>query len=108
MLRGFAVIPSLSMHWPEACISCPESLKSMTTLLEEVRPRIETPFRTVYGNFIGSAWVPPINGRYFDNLSPVDGELLCRIPRSDGADVDAALDAAHAAKDKWAAVSPAE
>jgi len=87
----------------------------MSILLEEVRPHVETPartiqtpFRTVYGNFIGGAWVPPMNGRYFDNLSPVDGELLCRIPRSDSADVDAALDAAHAAKDKWAAVSPAE
>src|SRR6202451_3059337 len=87
----------------------------MSILLEEVRPHVETlartiktPFRTVYGNFIGGAWVPPMNGRYFDNLSPVDGELLCRIPRSDSADVDAALDAAHAAKDKWAAVNPAE
>jgi aldehyde dehydrogenase len=80
----------------------------MTPLLEEVRPRIDTPFRSLYGNFIGGAWLAPINGRYFDNLSPVDGQLLCRIPRSDSADVEAALDAAHAAKDKWAAVTPAE
>src|SRR5271154_5144330 len=80
----------------------------MSTVLEEVVPRIQTPFRTVYGNFIGGTWVPPLNGRYFDNRSPVDGELLCRIPRSDSADVDAALDAAHAAKEKWAAVAPAE
>jgi len=87
----------------------------MSTLLEEVRlpvetpsRKTETPFRRVYGNFIGGAWVPPMNGRYFDNLSPVDGELLCQIPRSDSADVEAALDAAHAAKDKWATVSPAE
>jgi aldehyde dehydrogenase len=49
-----------------------------------------------------------MNGRYFDNLSPIDGQLLCRIPRSDSQDVDLALDAAHAAKDKWAAVTPAE
>ncbi len=80
----------------------------MNSLLEEVSPRIETPFHTVYGNFIGGAWLPPVNGRYFDNLSPVNGELLCRIPRSDGEDVEAALDAAHAVKDKWAAVTPAE
>ena len=80
----------------------------MSTLLVEVSPRVETPFRNVYGNFIGGTWLPPINGRYFDNRSPVDGQLLCRIPRSDGADVEAALDAAHAAKDKWAAVTPAE
>src|SRR6202451_2998152 len=87
----------------------------MSILLEEVRPHVETlartiktPFHTVYGNFIGGAWVPPVNGRYFDNLSPIDGQLLCRIPRADSADVEAALDAAHAAKDKWASVSPAE
>jgi len=49
-----------------------------------------------------------MNGRYFDNLSPIDGQLLCRIPRSDSQDVELALDAAHAAKDKWAAVTPAE
>ena len=80
----------------------------MSTLLAEVRPLVASPFHTVYGNFIGGAWLPPLNGRYFDNLSPVDGQLLCRIPRSDSADVEAALDAAHAAKDKWAAVTPAE
>src|SRR5580704_14030124 len=80
----------------------------MSTLLVEVKPQIETPFHNVYGNFIGGAWVPPMSGRYFDNISPVDGRLLCRIPRSDSADVEAAVDAAHAAKDKWASVSPAE
>src|SRR6202051_2151685 len=80
----------------------------MSTLLVEVKPLIETPFHNLYGNFIGGTWVPPVSGRYFDNISPVDGRLLCRVPRSDSADVEAALDAAHAAKDKWGAVSPAE
>src|SRR5580692_6790726 len=80
----------------------------MSTLLVEVKPQIETPFHNSYGNFIGGSWIPPISGRYFDNISPVDGRLLCRIPRSDSADVEAALDAAHVAKDKWAAISPAE
>src|ERR1700730_7959598 len=94
--------------WREACSLYFERQKSMPTLLEEVKPRIATPFHTVYGNFIGGAWVPPISGRYFDNRSPIDGSLLCRIPRSDSADVEAALDAAHEAKDKWAAVSAAE
>src|SRR3984893_12984250 len=80
----------------------------MSTLLVEAKPLIETPFHNSYGNFIGGTWVPPVSGRYFDNISPVDGRLLCRVPRSDSADVEAALDAAHAAKDKWGAVSPAE
>src|ERR1700733_3147763 len=80
----------------------------MSTLLVEVKPQIETPFHNVYGNFIGGTWIPPMSGRYFDNISPVDGRLLCRVPRSDSADVEAALDAAHAAKDKWGAISAAE
>jgi aldehyde dehydrogenase len=80
----------------------------MTPLLEEISPRIDTPFHAVYGNFIGGAWLPPMGGRYFDNLSPVDGQLLCQVARSGSEDVEAALDAAHSAKDAWAAVTPAE
>ena len=80
----------------------------MSTLLVEVKPLVETPFHNLYGNFIGGTWVPPVSGHYFDNISPVDGRLLCRVPRSDSADVEAALDAAHAAKDKWGAISAAE
>jgi aldehyde dehydrogenase len=34
--------------------------------------------------------------------------VICKIPRSEAADIDAALDAAHAAKDAWGATSVAE
>lgn len=61
-----------------------------------------------YENFIGGQWVAPVAGRYMDNLSPVNGEVFCEVPRSDAADIDKALDAAHAAKTEWAATSPAE
>ncbi len=66
------------------------------------------PFKARYGNFIGGAWVEPVAGRYFDNPSPINGQVLCQVARSDAADVEAALDAAHAAKDAWGATSPAE
>ena len=66
------------------------------------------PFKARYGNFIGGAWVEPVAGRYFDNTSPVNGQVLCQVARSDAADVELALDAAHAAKDAWGATSPAE
>ena len=33
----------------------------------------------------------------FDNVSPINNEVICSVPRSDAKDVDAALDAAHAA-----------
>lgn len=39
---------------------------------------------------------------------PGDGEVFCEIPRSDEADVEKALDAAHAAAPGWAKLSPAD
>ncbi|MFC3034702.1 aldehyde dehydrogenase family protein [Pseudoalteromonas fenneropenaei] len=62
-------------------------------------------FKAEYHNYIGGQWVPPVNGQYFDNLSPVNGEVFCRIPRSDSADIELALDAAHAARDAWGTTS---
>src|SRR5512134_4205301 len=68
----------------------------------------KTPYATRYDNFIGGKWTPPLAGRYFDNPSPVDGLKLCEVARSDAGDVEAALDAAHAAKDAWGRTSAAE
>ncbi|MCI4676370.1 acetaldehyde dehydrogenase ExaC [Candidatus Mycolicibacterium alkanivorans] len=65
-------------------------------------------FAPRYENFIGGKWVPPVEGRYFDNPSPVDGQTFCEVPRSSAADIDLALDAAHAAADKWARTSATE
>ena len=48
-------------------------------------------FKEQYENFIGGEWIPPASAEYFDNISPVDGEVLTRIPRSNEADVDAAV-----------------
>jgi aldehyde dehydrogenase len=66
------------------------------------------PFKPRYDNYIGGAWRAPVAGRYFENPSPVNGAILCEVARSDAADVELALDAAHAAKDAWGATSPAE
>ncbi|MBF4488911.1 aldehyde dehydrogenase family protein [Psychrobacter sp. N25K4-3-2] len=65
-------------------------------------------FREKYDNFINGEWVAPINGEYFDNSSPIDGKTFCQIARSKEADVEAALDAAHAAKDAWGKTSVTE
>ena len=48
--------------------------------------------RDRYDNFIGGKWVAPVEGRYFDNPSPVTGQKLCQIARSSAADVELALD----------------
>jgi len=66
------------------------------------------PFKARYGNYIGGQWRAPINGTYFENVTPVTGKPCGEIPRSDKDDIEAALDAAHAAKDAWGRTSPAE
>ncbi len=66
------------------------------------------PFKARYGNFINGRFVEPLSGRYFTNHSPVNGQPLCEVARSEAADVELALDAAHAAKDAWGRTSVAE
>ena len=61
-----------------------------------------------YDNFIGGKWVAPIEGRYFENVSPVTGIPFCEIARSDEQDIELALDAAHAAAEAWGRTSPTE
>jgi len=67
---------------------------------------IANPYKKQYGNYIGGEWVAPIDGQYFDNLTPVTGSAFTRIPRSNAKDIEAALDAAHKAKAAWGATSP--
>ena len=67
--------------------------------------KAQTPFKQRYGNFIGGDWKEPVQGRYMDNLSPVDGHKLCEVPRSTAEDIELALDAAHKAKGAWGRTS---
>jgi aldehyde dehydrogenase len=68
----------------------------------------KAPFKEKYDNFIGGDWRAPDSGAYFENVSPITGQVVGRIARSNAADVEAALDAAHAAKDAWGKTSAAE
>ena len=54
--------------------------------------------RRQYDNYIGGRWAAPASGQYFDNVTPVTGEVLCQIARSNADEVNMALDAAHAAR----------
>ena len=74
----------------------------------ELSRTTKIPFAARYGNYIGGKWADPISGKYFENTSPVNGQVLCEIARSDAKDIDAALDAAHAAKGAWGKTSVAE
>src|ERR1700731_4757028 len=65
-------------------------------------------FRPRYDNYIGCEWVAPVQGRYFENSTPVTGQVFCEVARSDEADVERALDAAHAAAPAWGKTSAAD
>ncbi|MEQ8403198.1 MAG: aldehyde dehydrogenase family protein [Roseitalea porphyridii] len=67
-----------------------------------------SPFKQRYDNFIGGRFVPPVDGRYFDNITPITGQKVCEVARSGAADVEMALDAAHAAKGAWGRTSAVE
>jgi aldehyde dehydrogenase len=65
-------------------------------------------FEARYDNFINGEWVAPTAGKYFENRTPVTGEVFCEVARSDESDIDKALDAAHAAAPAWGKTSAAE
>ncbi|EGK72674.1 MAG: aldehyde dehydrogenase family protein [Methyloversatilis sp.] len=71
------------------------------------QPGSKITFKPRYDNFIGGKWVAPVEGQYFDNISPVTGKVFCQAARSQAADIDLALDAAHKARDAWGRTSPA-
>ncbi|AKN18306.1 hypothetical protein MHAE_12016 [Mycobacterium haemophilum DSM 44634] len=65
-------------------------------------------YESRYDNFIGGQWVAPTKGRYFENPTPVTGQTFCEVARSDEADIETALDAAHTAAPAWGKTAPAE
>ncbi|MFV8830550.1 aldehyde dehydrogenase [Alkalihalobacterium sp. APHAB7] len=65
-------------------------------------------FKKRYDNYINGEWTAPVNGEYFENITPVTGKPFCEVARSTAEDIELALDAAHAAKANWGATSPAE
>ena len=56
-------------------------------------------YKAQYDNFIGGKWVAPVNGQYFDVLTPISGKNYTKAARSTAEDIELALDAAHAAAD---------
>ncbi|TCJ15376.1 aldehyde dehydrogenase family protein [Parasulfuritortus cantonensis] len=65
-------------------------------------------FKAKYDNFIGGKWTPPVQGQYFDNVTPINGKVYCQAARSSAEDIELALDAAHAAADAWGKTSVTE
>jgi len=66
---------------------------------------VAIPFKAKYDNYIGGKWVPPVDGQYFDNISPITGKVFCQVARSNEKDINLALDAAHKAREAWGKTS---
>ena len=65
-------------------------------------------YKARYDNFIGGEWLAPAKGEYFDVISPINGKTYTQVARSTAEDIERALDAAHAAADKWGRTSAGE
>ncbi len=65
-------------------------------------------FKPQYENYIGGEWVAPVDGEYFDNISPVDGSLIAKVARSNSKDIDLAVEAALKASQAWGKTSVTE
>src|ERR1022692_4351275 len=65
------------------------------------QPGSVVPVEARYENFIGGKWIAPADGKYRADLSPATGGTITEAPESTPADIELALDAAHAAKDAW-------
>ena len=80
----------------------------MTTYAAPGSPDSLVTVKSRYGHYIGGEWVAPIKGEYFENISPVNGKPFTEVGRGTAGDIEAALDAAHAAADKWGRTSATE
>lgn len=65
-------------------------------------------FKDRYDNFINGKWTAPVQGKYFDNISPIDGKVFTKAAHSTKEDVRLAVDAAAEAFKKWSKTSATE
>ena len=65
-------------------------------------------YKPRYDHWIGGEYVAPVKGQYFENVSPVNGKVFTEIARGTAEDIEAALDAAHAAAPAWGKTSVTE
>jgi len=65
-------------------------------------------YESRYEHYIGGEWKAPAKGEYFENVTPITGQVFCEVGRGTAEDIEAALDAAWAAAPAWNATSAAE
>lgn len=65
-------------------------------------------FKERYDNYIGGKFVAPISGKYFDNISPLDGKVFTQVAHSTKEDIDLAVDTASKAFESFSKTSATE
>ncbi|MBD1428365.1 MULTISPECIES: aldehyde dehydrogenase family protein [Sphingobacterium] len=65
-------------------------------------------FKERYDNYIGGKFVPPVQGKYFDNISPLDGKVFTQAAHSTKEDLELAVNAAEKAFQTWGKTSATE
>lgn len=78
----------------------------MTVYARPGSPDAHMSFQSRYDNWIGGQWVPPVKGEYFENVTPVTGQVFTEVARGTEEDIELALDAAHAAAPAWGRPRP--
>ena len=73
----------------------------MTVYAQPNTPGAKVAYKPRYDNFIGGKFVAPLGGEYFDVITPISGKVYTQAARSHEADIELALDAAHAAAPAW-------
>jgi aldehyde dehydrogenase len=77
----------------------------MTDYVAPGLPGSKATFKARYDHWIDGEYVKPSSGKYFENVTPVTGKVFCEIARGNEADINKALDAAHAAAPAWGKTS---
>ncbi|PLC13160.1 aldehyde dehydrogenase [Kocuria flava] len=83
-------------------------VEATTTYAQPGTEGSKVSFKPRYEHWIGGQWVPPVKGRYFEDISPVNGKPFTEIARGTAEDVEAAIDAAWAAAPAWGKTPAAE
>ncbi len=65
-------------------------------------------FKAQYDNFIGGEWVAPIDGNYFEAVSPIDNRVMTTVAQSNKKDVAVAVAAAWEGFKTWGRTSVSE
>lgn len=70
---------------------------------------IERPkFKEKYDNYINGVFTPPVKGKYFDVITPLDGTVMAQAAHSSAEDLELAVNAASKAFETWGKTSATE